>query len=74
MSLEAFKVKISNNLCIFLDAPPPKGQWRARRTTGGYNTRHNIFAPWAGINEDLLYAHALATDHTWYGMVWTGTG
>ena len=42
----------------------------ARRSTGGYNTRHDMYAPWAGINEDLLYAHAPATDHTWYGMVW----
>ena len=57
-------------LLFFLDAPPPTGQWGARRFTGGYNTRHDIFAPWAGINEDLLYAHALATDHTWYGMDW----
>ena len=29
-----------------------------------------MFTPWAVINEDLLYAHALATDHTWYGMDW----
>ena len=49
---------------FFLDAPPPTGQWGARRSTKGYNTRHDIFTPWAGINEDLLYAHALATDHT----------
>ena len=56
---------------FFLDAPPPPtGLWGARRSTGGCNTRHDIFAPWAGINEDLLYAHALATDHTWYGMDW----
>ena len=55
---------------FFFDAPPAMGQWEARRSTGGYNTRHDIFAPWAGINEDLLYAHALATDHTWYGMDW----
>ena len=56
---------------FFLDAPPPPtGQWGARRSTGGYNTRHNMFAPWAVINEDLLYVHALATDHTWYGMDW----
>ena len=26
--------------------------------------------PWAGVNQDHLYAHALATDHTWYGMDW----
>ena len=50
-------------------APAPTGQWGARRSTGGYNTRHDMFAPWAGINEDL-FAHALATDHTWYGMDW----
>ena len=29
-----------------------------------------FYAPWAGINEDLLYVHALATDHTWFGMDW----
>ena len=52
----------------FFRMPPPTGQWGARRSTGGFNTRHDIFAPWAGINEDLLYAHALAIDHTWYGM------
>ena len=26
------------------DAPPPTGQWGARRPTGGYNTRQNMFA------------------------------
>ena len=55
---------------FFSDAPPPTGQWGARRSTGVYNTRHDMFAHWAVINEDLLYAHALATDHTWYGMDW----
>ena len=55
---------------FFSNAPPPTGQWRARRSTGGYNARHDIFAPWAGVNEDHLYAHALATVHTWYGMDW----
>ena len=55
-----------NSYCksFFFDAPPPTGQWGARKSTGGYNTRHDIFAPWAGIYEDHLYAHALATDHT----------
>ena len=54
---------------FFSDAPPPTGQWGARRSTGGYNTRHDMFTPWAVINEDLLYAHALATDKssTWRG-------
>ena len=28
--------------------------------------------PWAGVNQDHLYAHTLATDHTWYGLVWFG--
>ena len=42
--------------------PPTDGSMGASRSTGGYNTRHDMFAPWAGINEDLLYAHALATD------------
>ena len=49
---------------FFKDAPPMTGQWGARRSTGGYNTQHDIFAPWAGVNEDHLYAHALATVHT----------
>ena len=55
---------------FFRIPPPPTGQWGARRLTGSYNTRHDIFAPWAGVNEDHLYAHALATP----GIVWTGTG
>ena len=55
---------------FFLDVPPPTGQWGARRSTGGYNTRHDMFAPWAVINEDLLYAHALAKDHARYGTDW----
>ena len=29
----------------FWDAPPPMGQWGARRSTGGYNTWHDMFAP-----------------------------
>ena len=62
---------IASQTGFFFGCPPPlTGQKGARRSTGDYNTRHDIFAPWAGINEDLLYAHALATDHTWYGMDW----
>ena len=52
--------------------PPPH-----RRVNGGLGGPPGVtipgttfFTPWAGINEDLLYAHALATDHTWYGMDW----
>ena len=50
--------------------PPTDGSMGAKRSTEGYNTRHDIFAPSAGVNEDRLYAHALATVHTWYGMDW----
>ena len=30
---------------FFFGRPPPTGQWGARRSTGGYNTRHDMFAP-----------------------------
>ena len=53
---------------FFLDAPLPMGQWGLGDPPGVIMPGTTFFAPWAGINEDLLYAHALATDHTWYGM------
>ena len=30
---------------FFRMPPPPTGQWGARRSTGGYNARHDMFTP-----------------------------
>ena len=54
---------------LFSDAPH-------RRVNGGLGGPPGVTIPGTTfshpgqelINEDLLYAHALATDHTWYGM------